>query len=1198
MRLFVAFMLGVSSLFAQATVKLRDNGDGFYITGGAFNVGSNTMRITVNDSSSVVANDSINLYNIPFVGGVSCGTYNLNGNYKVKGVGAGYIDVMTTAGADLPDLGAWCDGSTVDWPGGAQWGGKTTDYTLVNGLKGWFDGDNGTHTRQLAMGTWNGLVSLSVASNVATVVVPSGYLNNGELLAIWGSGNVTLDRGPAGTGSQHNPYTVSGSGTTFTFTTSGVVDGSYNGVNLNCGPSSNADCLRVSKKAYTGNSWWAKVLAVVGTYGAARHIYDGGTLTYHYDSTAATGEMSTLAVNFFIDQQNTTLRDSLIYWVTHPERFNGSFAAANGLVSGGSYNFGDFGSFFTNNYALMYAVIKDFLTAPQNDRFIGIMVNNLDTPGSCTRWFANPKIINSGAVTAGSTTTVTLGSGSGTDNVYNNMAIQIINSSGSVVANNVITAYNGTTKIATVATSWTAPDVTETYEVQAGIAFTSTGGFNGTLTGYGTQWLTDGDTSLRLATGDIVYRDWIDPYGAALSEYYISSVSSDTSATVITSYTTNVGAGQMRIAKQWTTGTCGANWFQDYWLGSWAQPILYPPSGGNTSKQASGRPSSASNNGYSYSMSRLAIGAALSDDARGAYVFEKAQTYVWNYYPQVTLGISSGYQRAGGYYTNGRTFPDAQKGASYLMGALTGSGYPSYDMTGNWIRNWSKMKIYGDTPYHDGGLVWPAKFGTEVGNNSVQNLVLATYVSDVVQLWQPTDDASKYWQNWVNAHYTGSNVANEFISMVYWWIDPQIPELDYTTLPTQYLFKDTSWSTCNAMGLSLCSSSRLVSEDGLISRTGWGSQSDTWSEFMARNFFGEGDHDNSQAGVYMINKVGYLTGPGTYPVGSQQQGEINTQLWDMVEFGGSNSLRPGRGTGLGTDEGEGVASITRWRGATNYGDTVNPFVYAMSENKDMYTNTIDRYQVSFMHFKKPGATETFINYTDISVASSPTAVRGQLHLPQNLQAAIASSPAEGDTTCTGGCVNLNTNREVIESEANSIGLDTYGLITKWFSPGTIEVRWDGSVYTGSQGNDYRVSVCGSSCGASVSTVDYVQAHKIMANLADTTFTATGLDSADTLFTGVQTSDVVALFARHGLTQPGVAITTTHAGTAQYGIAGLDAGSIAVTRNGTPIAGSPFTVTAGDNTLYFEGLSGNYIVGTASPVVKRGLTGGRLTGTIK
>jgi hypothetical protein len=73
------------------------------------------------------------------------------------------------------------------------------------------------------------------------------------------------------------------------------------------------------------------------------------------------------------------------------------------------------------------------------------------------------------------------------------------------------------------------------------------------------------------------------------------------------------------------------------------------------------------------------------------------------------------------------------------------------------------------------------------------------------------------------------------------------------------------------------------------------------------------------------------------------------------------------------------------------------------------------------------------------------------------------------------------------------------------------------------------------------------------------------------------SPKVAAFPIAGGAYSGLKFTSTHSGIAQYLIAGLGAGSYSVSVNGSTLPGSPFSVSDGDNTLYFESAAGNISV---------------------
>jgi hypothetical protein len=114
----------------------------------------------------------------------------------------------------------------------------------------------------------------------------------------------------------------------------------------------------------------------------------------------------------------------------------------------------------------------------------------------------------------------------------------------------------------------------------------------------------------------------------------------------------------------------------------------------------------------------------------------------------------------------------------------------------------------------------------------------------------------------------------------------------------------------------------------------------------------------------------------------------------------------------------------------------------------------------------------------------------------------------------------------------------------------------------------------------------------MPSLTDGTLTTAVLSASDSAnfyhiqMAGTNTS-AVAVLPRGGTTYSSMAsFTTTHSGTAQYVLGGLTAGKYTVTVAGSAVAGSPFTVSDGDNSIEFTSTAGTVAVST---VVSQGTT---------
>jgi len=108
-------------------------------------------------------------------------------------------------------------------------------------------------------------------------------------------------------------------------------------------------------------------------------------------------------------------------------------------------------------------------------------------------------------------------------------------------------------------------------------------------------------------------------------------------------------------------------------------------------------------------------------------------------------------------------------------------------------------------------------------------------------------------------------------------------------------------------------------------------------------------------------------------------------------------------------------------------------------------------------------------------------------------------------------------------------------------------------------------------------------HKIAGSLTDTNLTASPISTADGNWFGAQmygaNSCAVVMEARGGLSHAAmsnftpVSTSGVCANNVQYLFGGLTPGSYSVTVGGNTVFGSPFTVSAGDNSIEFTSLGG-------------------------
>jgi hypothetical protein len=1175
MRILLLALLGISSAFAQATVYLRSSGGpaGFTIKGA-----TNATPIVLNTDSA----HGLSIGDRVIIWGV-CGTTAANGLRKVKAISdSTHFSITDLSNVDVAGNGAWCSGVNGGTPAAAQGGSKVTNFTTAALPRGDLDGPSGTITRKLSLGTDNGLTSIVVSSNVATVT--TSYTHGvaiGDKVAIWNTTSSALN-------ASGSPYTVTGAATnTFTFTTSGVANGDYT-TNNTCGVSGTANCVRVSQLAYTGNPWWDGILSRVTNSYVSGVSYkftqdggsqDGGTSRINFASYYAAA-----ATQFFVDQKNTQMRDVALYAINRVEALNGvNWTGLDGLAYMGNVNFNDFGSYVMMHLGHIYQIVRDYLSPTEKQAFLDKIYNDWNDPAvsACTSPSATNQVLASGTAQAGSSSTITLAAGdAAADNYYVNNVVKITVSGTAYYG--VVSGYVASTKVATITGNWGAasPAAGTAYSIYATITLSGT-----TITGYNTTF------SSTFSAGDAVMglNSWTNVIQVQPSQSYISSIASDTSMTVVngSSVTANATPSIMWIEKKWKTGDCGIIWLQKFWGLIGSQPSIYPPSGGDqtavTSLTGAREPVEGSNNGGTANMAHILLDLVLAeDDPRAVTDLAVTQTTWLDYQASLYFNYVSGAAWAGAYYSYGRMMAEFPVAVAAIKNSVP--SYPAIDATGAWVTGPSLFRMYSIYPEYrwsgNGNVMWPSRWGAQAWSNQLDpgSLMQGSFMADAGLYLNPTADSSKYLKYFFNQRgiWSSSWLVSTGFTRALLHLDPRYPSSDHTVQPTQYLFQATSNNLCVSLTARPCPNN--MRGDMVISRTGWSNETDTHVMFGARSFLR--DHDLPQGGTVRVYKAGHLLNADGSNPGALYESDDSSNLDNLIQFGGTKSFVSG------PPYAGSIAYIARWAGsnsgswASAYGDQNSRYAYAMADLAGMYTTVYNRVNRHIVHLKKPGSQEVIVQFDDIDTANSPTQIRTQVHYPQNGQASV-DGMSEGTTTCPGanGCAGLDSDRWVQSVEdgtthSHSTVVANYGVTTKFLSPGTVFIRSDGSAYTGGQGYTHRVSMCGgASCGATVNGMELLTIHRI-GTIGDIALTATALNP-DSNWTGVQTTDKVVLFARGGTTKSTLTtFTSSVTGTGQYLFAGLTPGiSYNVNVNGSAVTGSPFPVSASDNTIYFEAGAG-------------------------
>jgi hypothetical protein len=1208
-----SILLLAPACFAQTNVYLRTPGSaGFVVTGA-----SNTSPVVVQtaDPHGLSIGDTVTIWGVGATVSGSCAASTANGLRVIKAVvDVTHFSVTDLSGTDVAANGPWCDGGAGGAPGGAMGGGKVTAYTPTAQPRAWLDGPTGAVTRKLALGTANGLVSLTVAGNVATATTSYSHgISVGDNVGVWGSGVAVLNN-------SGKPYSVTAvTATTFTFTTAGVADGTYSNSHNNCGPSGTADCLRISQLAWTGNVYWdAAVNYDLSSWESGvgyKHVFDSGA---HYGGNSIPLGWALGALKALVDPSDAQMIDIAKYCVNHIERASGVNWTINEVYSnGGNNDLNDYASYVAYGASLCYMGARDYLSPAEKQTFADKMYNDVDylnaTPCNKAHVFPSNETLGSGTAQAGSSTTITLAaSDSAANGYYVNNVIQA--TVGGKASFGLVTTYSSGSKVATVA-SWSngAPAAGAAYNIYASAIMGSLGaGAATTVTGYNTHFTSD------FQVGDAIIaatNPWTGSFLPQQSESYVSAINSDTSLTVINS-SSSVGSltvpGMVYILHQWRPGDCSLRFAQQHWAGAMgALPSLYAGGGTSTGSQgnrvyAPQTPVLGGNNGYTRTAAWTALDLLMADDdSRAVTDLAAVESQFWDWHQRASWNYSTGIEHSGANYSFGRDMSDGPMGVWAIANSVP-SLVSTMDTAGNWISQIPMMGMYGIYPDRrwngDKFQPWPTRWGTAIGVNVVNHGQLSslTWQMNPAFAFLPAAPQTKYFLSFVNTFccvIKGSwgNIWDQFAWRGLLWVDPRITASDYTVQPYQYLFQKTSAATaCAATGWSCPPNMR---GDAVISHSGWGTTSSpnltaTQLYFGGRSYIG--DHDVQEPGTLRVYKVGHLLNSDQNPPGSGQE-QSDTSTVDTVPRIGNTGTFQAMYSGLLNGTGPAIANITRWASAnhgswdTSYGDASSRYAYAMVDMTQAFIAPYNRVQRHMIHFKKTGTEEVIIQFDDIDVSNAPTQVETHIHYAQNGETNV-DGYNEGNTICpgVGGCAALDSSRLIQSLEdGGSDGHSparNYGILSQIFSPGTIFVRDDGSSYSGGNGHTHRVSLCGgSSCGAAVSQFEALIVHKIASRLSDTSLTAKML-STDPKWAAVETSDAnatggkVALIARNGITPFLVNVQTDHPGTAQYLVAGLQPGFVyRAYRNddGTDVASQ--AVSDGDDTMYFEAPAGSYSI---------------------
>jgi hypothetical protein len=400
--------------------------------------------------------------------------------------------------------------------------------------------------------------------------------------------------------------------------------------------------------------------------------------------------------------------------------------------------------------------------------------------------------------------------------------------------------------------------------------------------------------------------------------------------------------------------------------------------------------------------------------------------------------------------------------------------------------------------------------------------------------------------------------------------DPAQPQIPLSATTKQFLFRDTDYAEClgNSDWVAAGHCYPNSGRSRFASVTGW-TTADTRLTGAA-GWWMYGTHALApEYGHYQIttNANRLLS----YDISGDTYGAVPVanRLFNTIELGGPYWASGGPATGSV----QGYAQITRWAGENPHGDTEGSrYVYALLDlmppgTTGSYVPAANASRVNRHIFDfKAGGSQYIVEMGDVATSSAEK-IQAYFHYSLsgvNRYTEATISPAGRTATVTHTKAKLNSKFLPVA------GPNTLALVVD--SPN--------GAFPGGAGSSARATLCASTDGlscANATSAEWIVVHQpsidtsatlpaiLQPTVTTTGGSATAVEIQDTLF------PKVAVCARKGFLLSQLSLNTSHAGTAQYVVAGLAPGTYTITAPAASL--SSCVAVIGANTCYFEAKAG-------------------------
>jgi hypothetical protein len=617
-----------------------------------------------------------------------------------------------------------------------------------------------------------------------------------------------------------------------------------------------------------------------------------------------------------------------------------------------------------------------------------------------------------------------------------------------------------------------------------------------------------------------------------------------------------------------------SNWPTDYPPG---EPSMWPY--GSVGEQWIG----FNNQTWQTMVGELAVAIALAgDDPRAQTLLTRVYAWLYKFNLPETMSMTTPFTLDGPSYTAGVDMWMYAAIANMLCNSVQESDICTTWTQGTTLKRVAAYFTYMNINFGTGALIddWGGVPGATPNFTSPNNSDVSRqhHAMCAIQNLYPSDldvQYMAYYQRTTKSSDFSNNIGSPWANYAYIFCDPAVTQVNISGAPLQFLFNGTDYNLCTAnsdfVGYGHCYTNAAISKFVSVNTLGADNQTRVVGE---AGWWSGGNHaQGTAAGHYSIYKdQNRLL---TFDI----QGD--TASTDPGADRNSNQIEIGTNTWRAQDATQqyvSYAAIRRWAGNDPHGPSNNKYAYAMVDllpagTLTAYTSAANatRVQRHIVHFKEN--TEYVLDYTDVAV-SSPTTIKGYYHYNLTVNAEYS----EAVFTAASKTVNLTHttpgNGKLLSAFISADGTANHAAM--------FLDNADGSF--GGSGWSARATMCGSTDGstcASVSSAEWIAVHKpsIITSDGMPAITQLAVTAQGGSATAVEIEDgtmpKVWALARRGALVTTMSFTSTHSGTGQYLISGLQPGIYFVAKDGNLV--DTFQVSAGDNTLAFDSGSGAFVI---------------------